>query len=70
MLGQGLKAGVQGRGIKVETPLIHLTKAKIVRLALKLKVPVAKTWSCYQGGAKPCGVCDSCRLRDKGFEDA
>ncbi len=69
MLAQGLKAGVEGKGIKVETPLIYLTKTQIVRLALKLKVPVEKTWSCYQGGAKPCGVCDSCRLRDKGFSE-
>jgi 7-cyano-7-deazaguanine synthase len=70
MLGKGLKAGVEGKGIKVETPLIHLSKAQIVRLAKKLGVPVEKTWSCYQGGQKPCGECDSCRLRDKGFKDA
>ena len=70
VLTRGLKAGVEGKGIKVETPLIHLTKSQIVRLALKLRVPVEKTWSCYQGGSKPCGLCDSCRLRDKGFEDA
>ncbi len=67
MLAKGLKAGVQGKGIQVETPLIHLSKAQIVRLARKLGVPTEKTWSCYQGGAKPCGVCDSCRLREKGF---
>ena len=70
MLAQGLKTGVEGKTVKVETPLIHLTKKKIVQLAFKLDVPVAKTWSCYQGGDKPCGVCDSCRLRQKGFEEA
>jgi 7-cyano-7-deazaguanine synthase len=70
MLSKGLKAGVEGKGIKVQTPLIHLSKEKIIRLAVKLGVPLLKTWSCYQGGAKPCGVCDSCRLRDKGFKDA
>jgi len=70
MLAKGLKTGVQGKGVKVRTPLIRLSKARIVRLATKLGVPVAKTWSCYQGKAKPCGVCDSCRLREKGFEDA
>jgi 7-cyano-7-deazaguanine synthase len=70
VLAKGLKTGVEGKGIKVQTPLIRLAKAEIVRLAIKLGVPVDKTWSCYQGGAKPCGVCDSCRLRDKGFQEA
>ena len=70
MLAKGLKTGVEGKTIKVQTPLIHLTKARIVRLAVKLGVPVEKTWSCYQGGARPCGACDSCRLREKGFQDA
>ncbi len=74
VLARGLKTCVEGpRGacaIKVETPLIHLTKAEIVRLARRLKVPTQLTWSCYQGGRRPCGVCDSCRLRDKGFKEA
>ena len=70
MLAQGLKTGVEGKRIRVETPLIHLTKAGIVKLAMKLGVPVDKTWSCYQGGKTPCGTCDSCRLREKGFKDA
>ena len=69
-LDVGLKAGVEHRAIRIETPLIRLSKADIVRLGVKLGVPFAKTWSCYQGGAKPCGICDSCRLRDKGFEEA
>ncbi len=70
MLAQGMKTGVQGKIIKVETPLIHLSKAQIIRLAARLKVPLGKTWSCYQGGKNPCGECDSCRLRDKGFQEA
>ncbi len=70
VLAQGLKTSIEGQTIKVQTPLIHLSKAQIVRLAVKLNVPIGLTWSCYQGGAKPCGVCDSCRLRDKGFVDA
>ena len=70
VLAQGLKASVEGHKTKVETPLIRLTKAQIVRLAVKLKVPTKLTWSCYKGGSKPCGVCDSCRLRAKGFEQA
>ncbi len=70
MLAKGLKTGVEGKPLKVQTPLIRKTKADIIRLAMRLGVPVDKTWSCYQGGAKPCGVCDSCRLRDKGFKEA
>ena len=66
-LDKGLKAGVEQRKIKILTPLIRMTKSGIVRLGTKLGVPFEKTWSCYQGGRKPCGVCDSCRLRAKGF---
>ena len=67
VIKQGMKAGVEGRTIRVMAPLLHKTKAQIIRLGLKLKVPYELTWSCYQGGAKPCGKCDSCVLRDKGF---
>ncbi len=70
MLAQGLKAGVEHQQIRVDTPLIHMTKAQIVKLAVKLKVPVRLTWSCYKGGSRPCGTCDSCRFRAKGFEEA
>jgi len=66
----GMKSGVEGRTIKIVAPLLHKTKAQIVRLGTRLKVPYNKTWSCYQGGSKPCGVCESCRLRKKGFEEA
>ncbi len=69
-LDNGLKAGVEGKKIKICTPLIHKTKAEIVRMAAKLKVPFHLTWSCYRGGARPCGKCDSCILRKKGFEEA
>jgi len=70
MLGLGLKTSLEGKKIKVVTPLIHLSKARIVQLAVKLKVPLHLTWSCYNGGSKPCGVCDSCRLRAQGFAQA
>ena len=45
-------------------------KVQIVKLAANLKVPFELTWSCYAGGKKPCGHCDSCKLRAKGFEEA
>ena len=69
MLAKGLKTGVQGKTIKIHTPLVHKTKAQIIRMGMKLNVPYDLTWSCYQGGKKPCGTCDSCRLRQKGFEE-
>lgn len=69
-LKRGLKTGVTGKRIKIYTPLIRKTKAQIIRLGQKLKVPYDLTWSCYAGGKKPCGVCDSCLIRVKGFEDA
>lgn len=56
--------------IKVETPIIHMTKAEIVRLGMELRAPLEYTWSCYQGGQMPCGRCDSCVLRAKGFQEA
>ena len=68
MLGKGLKASVEGKTIKIHTPLIHKTKAQIIEMGMALKVPYHLTWSCYQGGRKPCGKCDSCLLRKKGFE--
>ena len=66
---EGLKAGVENREIKIYTPLIDKTKKEIIALGLKLKVPYHLTWSCYKGGKNPCGVCDSCRLRQKGFQE-
>ena len=56
--------------IQVKTPIIELSKMEIVKLGLRLKAPLELTWSCYQGGAVPCGSCDSCLLRAKGFEEA
>ena len=62
-----IKAGTKNNKIKVRAPLIKKTKAQIIQLAMKLDVPLELTWSCYKGGKKPCGVCDSCMLRQKGF---
>ena len=51
-------------------PLLRLDKKGIVRLARRVGAPLELTWSCYAGGARPCGACDSCRLRAKGFREA
>lgn len=68
-LGLGTKAGTEGR-LKIEFPLISKTKSAIVRLGKRLGVPFQLTWSCYQASKRPCGRCDSCILRAKGFEEA
>lgn len=70
MLSKGTKAGVEGNPIKIVTPILHMSKADIVLLGKKLGAPLNLTWSCYEGGEKACGHCDSCRLRLKGFEEA
>jgi len=67
---RGTKTGVSGEPIKIITPLIHKNKAQIIQLGVKLGVPFHLTWSCYQGGNTPCGKCDSCRFRAKGFKGA
>jgi 7-cyano-7-deazaguanine synthase len=64
------RAGSEGTKITIEAPLTHLSKAETIRLGLSLGVPYHLTTSCYQGGEKACGVCDSCRLRIKGFQEA
>ncbi len=66
---KGMKTGVEGNVIKIFAPLLYKTKAEIIRLGKKLKVPYALTWSCYQGGSQPCGRCDSCLLRQRGFNE-
>ena len=56
--------------IEIKTPLIHLSKKDIVKKAIEIGVKLEHTWSCYKNEDKACGVCDSCRLRLKGFEEA
>ena len=62
------KRGRENNPIKLWTPLIDLNKEKIFQLAFDNNVPLDKTWSCYSGQAKPCGKCDSCRIRDAAYE--
>ena len=64
------KAGAEGRTVKVLAPLLRMTKRDIVKAAVRLRAPIALTWSCYRGGRRPCGACESCVLRAKGFAEA
>jgi 7-cyano-7-deazaguanine synthase len=64
------KSGREGHGTKLWAPLVTWSKTKIVQEALRLGVPIADTWSCYSGGDHPCGVCDSCRIRDAALKAA
>ena len=70
MARRGTKRGALGSRISIEAPLLHKTKREIIKLGFKLKVPYQLTWSCYRGLNKPCGSCDACLLREKGFREA
>ncbi len=73
MANLATKAGVEGRmRLKIHTPLIRLSKAEIVKLGTKLRLDFSLTHSCYDPdpAGRPCGQCDSCVLRRKGFEEA
>ena len=66
-----IKEGTKpGTNIEIITPLIHMTKKQIVKNAFELGAPVYLTWSCYQNEKKACGICDSCALRLRGFQQA
>ena len=66
----GTKAGKEGHPIQIVTPIGMDSKAEIVRRGKRLGAPLHLTWSCYNGGEKACGHCDSCRLRLAGFKEA
>ncbi len=72
MANLATKAGVEGKPISIETPLLHLTKAQIIQQGMISGLDYSLTVSCYQSDdqGRACGVCDSCRLRAQGFADA
>jgi 7-cyano-7-deazaguanine synthase len=65
-----IEAGTKAGGIEIVTPLIAMRKAEIVRLGLELGAPLDLTWSCYSREDSACGVCDSCVLRLRAFQEA
>jgi 7-cyano-7-deazaguanine synthase len=72
MAALATKAGVGGERFRIHAPLQHMTKADIVRKGTRLGLDLGLSWSCYDPapGGLHCGLCDSCRLRAKGFEEA
>lgn len=72
MAGLATKAGVEGHPLEIATPLMHLSKAQIIREGVALGLDYGLTVSCYQADdqGRACGRCDSCRLRRQGFEQA
>lgn len=72
MAALATKAGVEGRPVRINAPLQHMSKADIVREADRLGLDAGMSWSCYDPtpDGLHCGSCDSCRLRAKGFEEA
>ena len=72
LANRATKAGVEGNGFTLHAPLLDMTKADIAREAQRLGLDPGLSWSCYdpQAGGRPCGLCESCRLRAKGFQDA
>lgn len=72
MANLATRAGVEGDRFTVHTPLLHMTKAEIATEAARLGLDAGMSWSCYDPapGGLHCGLCDSCRLRAKGFEEA
>ena len=70
MANLATKAGIEGRPLKIHTPLIDMTKADIIKLGLSLGVDYSQTFSCYDPDARgvACGYCDSCLLRKRGFD--
>lgn len=66
---KGTRAGVEGDPVAIRHPIIDLSKGEIISRGLELGLPLEHTWSCYRGGDKACGKCESCILRLKGFKE-
>lgn len=64
------KKAIEGSRIRIKTPVIEMKKSEIIKKGFELNVPFQYTWSCYKGGKKACGKCDSCTIRLNGFREA
>ncbi len=70
MAEKGTRIGAAGKKVSIEAPLLSKRKSEIIKEGRRLRVPYEYTWSCYEGKQAPCGSCDSCIIRKKGFEEA
>ena len=67
LVRMGTRAGNEGRSIEISNPLLELSKTDVLKLAIKLNVPLQFTWSCYENAKTPCGKCRGCRMRSEAF---
>jgi len=67
LVKEGTRAGMEGRSIVIVNPLLEYSKVEVLKLAVKLKVPLHLTWSCYENAKTPCGKCRGCRMRSEAF---
>lgn len=70
VIDKGIKKSVEGGKILIKAPLIRMKKSEILKLGYSMGLDFSITWSCYKGGTKPCGVCDSCKIRLNAFSEA
>ena len=70
LIRTGTRSGQEGTEMTIVNPLINYSKVDVLRLALKLKVPLELTWSCYEDLPAPCGKCRGCRTRQNAFREA
>ena len=67
LIKAGTRAGAEGTIIEIVNPLLTCSKTEVLKLAIKLKVPLQLTWSCYENAKTPCGKCRGCRMRSEAF---
>jgi 7-cyano-7-deazaguanine synthase len=67
LINLGTRMGTEGSLVEIVNPLLNLSKIDVLKLAIKLKVPLELTWSCYESGDKPCGKCRGCIMRAEAF---
>ncbi len=70
IFGKVIAAGTKyGKRLKIYAPLLNKKKSEIIKTAVRLNVPLELTWSCYEGGPEPCGMCESCFFRKRAFKE-
>ncbi|HPC29490.1 MAG TPA: 7-cyano-7-deazaguanine synthase, partial [bacterium] len=70
LIDAGTRKTIEGGRIELRAPLILMRKSEIIKLGISLGLDFSITWSCYKGGSKACGICDSCKIRLEAFRQA